>query len=147
MSGESANFYTYNEASDANTYSYIWSYYYKQCYWCNMIIDRLPANDVCSANVKNQVIAEARAIRAIAMMNLVQLYGNPPLADHILDGTEGNTPAAESWAFIERELTAAAEVLPSKSNKEGQSTIGGRLTREAAYAYLGKAQLWQKKIQ
>lgn len=145
MSGESANFYAYNEASDARTYSYIWSYYYKQAYWCNMILDKLPANEVCSASVKNQVLAEARAIRAIAMMNLVQLYGNPPLADHILDGTEGNTPAAESWAFIESELTAAAEALPSKNGKDGQSAIGGRLTREAAYAYLGKAQLWQKK--
>lgn len=145
MSGESANFYAYSEASDASTYSYIWSYYYKQAYWSNMIIDKLPANNVCSASVKNQVIAEARAIRAIAMMNLVQLYGNPPLADHILDGSEGNTPAADSWAFIESELTAAAEALPSKSSKDGQSAIGGRLTREAAYAYLGKAQLWQKK--
>lgn len=145
MSGESANYYAYTEGTDAGTYSYIWSYYYKQCYWCNMILDRLPANEVCAASVKNQVIAEARAIRAIAMMNLVQLYGNPPLADNILDGTEGNTPAAESWAFIESELAAAAEALPSKGSKDGQAAIGGRLTREAAYAYLGKAQLWQKK--
>lgn len=145
MGGETANEYPYNEDADARTYSYIWSYFYKQAYWCNMIIENLPENNVASESVKNQVIAEARAIRAIAMMNLVQLYGNPPLADHILNGEEGNTPAAESWAWIEIELNAAAEALPTKSGLDGQKAIGGRLTREAVYAYLGKAQLWQKK--
>lgn len=145
MSGETAEYFAYNEGSDANTYSYIWNYYYKQCYWCTMIIDNLPKNEVASASVKNQVIAEARAIRAIAMMNLVQLYGNPPLADHVLDGTEANTPAADSWKFIESELTAAAEALPTKASADGQAAIGGRITKEAAYAFLGKAQLWQKK--
>ena len=145
MSNESAGGYAYNEAADANTYSYIWSYYYKLCYWCSMIIEQLPDNQVATQSLKNQVVAEARAMRAIAMMNLVQLYGNPPLADHVLTGEEGNTPAAESWAFIESELKAAAEALPSKSSADGQAEIGGRITREAAYAYLGKAQLWQKK--
>ncbi len=145
MSDESADGYKYNEASDANTYAAIYSYYYRWAYWCNMILENLPTNEVASTDVKNQVIAEARAIRAIAMMNLVQLFGNPPLADHVLDGTEGNTPASESWAFVEKELSEAAEALPTKSGLDGQSTIGGRITREAAYAYLGKAQLWQKK--
>lgn len=145
MSNESASGYAYNEGADANTYSYIWSYYYKLCYWCSMIVEQLPDNQVANASLKNQVVAEARAMRAIAMMNLVQLYGNPPLADHILTGEEGNTPAAESWAFIENELKDAAESLPSKGSVSGQTEIGGRITREAAYAYLGKAQLWQKK--
>lgn len=145
MGAETANYYAYNESADASTYKYLWSYYYRTCYWCSIMIDRLPANQVASESVKNRVIAEARAIRAINMMYLVQLYGNPPLADHQLDGTEGNTPAAESWAFIEKELNTAAEVLPSKSGLGGQAAIGGRLTKEAVYAYLGKAQLWQKK--
>ncbi len=145
MSDETADGYKYNESSDANTYAAIYGYYYRWAYWCNMILENLPENEVCDADVKTQVLAEARAIRAIAMMNLVQLFGNPPLADHILDGSEGNTPAAESWAFIESELTTAAADLPTKSGLDGQSTIGGRLTREAAYAYLGKAYLWQGK--
>lgn len=145
MGAECAAEYQYNEASDANTYAYIYSYYYRQAYWCSMIIEHLPNNNVATESLKEQVIAEARAIRAIAMMNLVQLYGNPPLADHILDGSEGNTPASESWQFIENELKDAAEILPSKNSTDGQVEIGGRLTREAAYAYLGKAQLWQKK--
>lgn len=145
MGAETANYYAYNESADANTYKYIWSYLYRTCYWCTMLIENLPSNQVASESVKSRVIAEARAIRAIQMMYLVQLYGTPPLADHILDGSEVNTPASESWAFIESELNAAAEALPTKTGLGGQAAIGGRMTREAAYAYLGKAQLWQKK--
>ena len=145
MSAESANYFAYNQSADAGAYSYIWSYYYKVAYWCTMIIEGLPENKVASEGVKAQVLAEARAIRAIAMMNLVQLYGNPPLANHIMDGSEKNTPASESWQFIESELKAAVADLPTKVGVDGQRAIGGRITKEAAFAYLGKAQLWQAK--
>ncbi len=145
MGGESAEGFGYTEGSDGSTYSYIYAYYYRLCYWCSMILENLEDNTVCSEDVKTRVLAEARAIRAISMMYLVQLYGNPPLADHVLDGSEGNTPAEESWAWIESEMETAAEDLPSKSGQDGQETIGGRLTKEAVYAYLGKAQLWQEK--
>jgi hypothetical protein len=145
MGGEISEEFQYTATADSYTYSMIWAYYYKIAYWSNMIIENVPNNHVASDTLKSRVIAEARALRAISMMQLVQLFGNPPLADHVLDGTEGNTPAAESWAFIEKELSEVAEQLPSKSNKDGQEAIGGRLTREAVYAYLGKAYLWQKK--
>jgi hypothetical protein len=147
MSGDFADYYQYTETATSSTYSKIWSYYYTIIYWCNMMIENLPGNKVASADLVTHVIAEARAIRAISMMYLVQLYGNPPLADHILTGSEGNTPAAESWAFIETELKEIAEsrALPSKSGRDGQKAIGGRLTTEAVYAYLSKAYLWEKK--
>lgn len=145
MGAETANYYTYSETADANTYKYLWQYFYRTCNWCSKLIDRLPNNTTASEATKNQAIAEARGIRAINMMYLVQLFGNPPLVDHEMQGNEGNTPAADSWAWIESELNAVAQALPSKSGLGGQSSIGGRLTKEACYAYLGKAQLWQKK--
>jgi hypothetical protein len=145
MGGELGSYYEYTESPDAPTYSMTWSYYYQTIYYCNMIIENLPQNTVASKELIDRVIAEARAIRAISMMYLVQLYGTPPLADHILTGSESNTPASESWTFIETELEAVAAGLPSKSGKDGQAAIGGRITREAVYAYLGKAYLWQEK--
>ena len=145
MGAETANYYKYDETADANTYKYLWSYFYRTCAWCSKLINRLPDNTYASDSVKTQAIAEARGIRAITMMYLVQLFGNPPLADHEMQGGESNTPAEESWEWIENELNEAAESLPSKSGLGTQSAIGGRLTKEACYAYLGKAQLWQKK--
>lgn len=144
-SGDFADYDTYVETANNPTYKSVWSYYYTIIYWCNMIIENVPNNKIASDNTKNIVVAEARAIRAIMMMQLVQLWGNPPLANHIMTGLEGNTPAAESWDFIEKEMSEVAELLPSKTELNGQSAIGGRLTKEAVYAYLGKAYLWQKK--
>jgi hypothetical protein len=76
------------------------------------------------------------------------MWGNPPLVDHVLSQSElsmPNTPASESWIWIENQLNEAAGGLPSKSGLDGQVEIGGRLTKEAVYAYLGKAQLLQSK--
>lgn len=143
MADEAADGFTYQESSSSAVYSLIWSHYYTICYYCGMVIDNMPNNNVATAALKDQAVAECRAIRAWAMMHLVQFFGNAPLADHVLDGSEGNTPAAESWAWIEKEFTEAAQSLPTKGGKDGQSSIGGRLTREAAFAWLGKAQLWQ----
>lgn len=143
MADEAADGFSYQESSSSATYSLIWSHYYTICYYCGMLIDYMPSNTGASTTVKDQAVAECRAIRAWAMMNLVQLYGSAPLADHVLDGTEGNTPVADSWAWIEKEFTEAAQTLPTKSGKDSQKAIGGRMTREAALAWLGKAQLWQ----
>lgn len=143
MADEAADGFSYQESSSSVTYSLIWSHYYTICYYCGMVIDYMPSNNVASATIKDQAVAECRAIRAWAMMNLVQLYGSAPLADHVLTGSEGNTPVETSWAWIEKELSEAAQILPTKSGKDGQKAIGGRLTREAAYAWMGKAQLWQ----
>ncbi len=146
MSGELANYWLYTESAEsAKPFRVFWAYNYGIIYSCNLAIENLPNNNVASQEIIDQAIAEARAIRAIHMMYLVQYYGNPPLADHIMDGTEGNTPAETSWTFIEDELNEVAETLPSKDGQDGQAAIGGRLTKEAVYAYLGKAYLWQKK--
>ncbi len=144
MGGDLSTYWSYTETSEGSEYELMWSYYYTVIYYCNMIIEYLPDNNVASDDVIEQVTAEARAIRAIMMSYLVQLWGTPPLADHIMTGTEGNTDADESWEFINTELSEVAELLPSKSGTDGQSTIGGRLTKEAVYAYLGRAYLWQK---
>ena len=143
MGGECAEGFQYDEGAESTTYSRTWSYLYQTIAWCNNIIEYLPANETATASLVTQAIAEARAIRAIFMGYLVQLYGTPPLADHIMDGTEVNTPAEESWAWIEEELEAAADDLPTKSGLGGQSSIGGRITKEACYAYEGRFQLWQ----
>ena len=145
MAAEYGEHYQYNETATSSTYKLMYSYYYQIIYWCNMIIEYMPDNNVASASTVSQVVAEARAIRAIMMMQVVMLWGNPPLADHILNGEEGHTDASESLDWIESELEDCAADLPSKSSVSGQKTIGGRITKEAAYAYLGKAYLYDKE--
>lgn len=138
------SFNRYDYDSEQPLIQHYWTHFYMVIYKCNMIIEKL-ADDT---DYKRRVIAEAKAIRAISMMYLVTLWGNPPLVDHVLLASElqmSNTPAGTSWEWIEGQLSEAASGLPSKSGPNGQAAIGGRLTKEAAYAYLGKAQLLQGK--
>lgn len=116
---------------------------YKVIYWSNLIVEKL--NNEENSAVKNRVIAEAKYLRALSLMMGIQMFGTPPFVP-TSDTTEpGNGDPAEMWAWIETNLNEAAAVLPSKSSLNGQSEIGGRATKEAAYAYLGMAQLLQKK--
>ena len=145
MGQEYGEQFQYNESASSETYLEPYSYLYQVIYWCNMIIEYLPQNEVATSSLITQIVAEARAVRAILMLKLVMLWGNPPLADHIMQGDEANTDGSESLDWIQSELSECAEDLPSKSSKDGQASIGGRLTKEAAYAYLGRAYLYDEE--
>ena len=117
---------------------------YRVIYWCNLIIEKMPED----TDIKRRVHAEAKAIRSFCHMDLIRLWGNPVKVDHVLkpdESTLPNTTASETWQLVESGLNEAINGLPSKSSPGGQAEIGGRLTKEAALAILGKAQLWQGK--
>lgn len=114
--------------------------YYQINYKCNMIIEKMPEN----SNTKKQVIGEAYFWRAWAYMNLIRGWGTPPLVDHVLKPDElqlpnGNPP--ELWNYVFTSLEEAIKRLPSKPSPAGQIVIGPRVTKEAAYAVLGKSYL------
>ena len=114
--------------------------YYQMNYRSNLIIEKMPEN----SNVKEQVVGEAYFWRAWAYMNLIRGWGTPPLVDHVL-GTDELYPAngtpAELWNYVFTSLEEAISRLPSKTSAGGQLAIGPRITREAAYAVLGKSYL------
>jgi hypothetical protein len=109
-------------------------------YKCNMIIENLTEN----TDAKKQVVGEAYFWRAWAYMNLIRGWGTPPLVDHVLTSGElqpsNGTPSA-LWAFVYSSLQEAINRLPSKAGKNGQIALGARVTKEAAYALLGKSYL------
>lgn len=90
--------------------------------------------------------AESRFMRALYYFNLVRAFGGMPIVDHKLEQNEA-TPArsslAETYEFIRKDLEFAASRLPSKS--EGGTSWYGRATRGAAWAYLAKVNLYEKK--
>lgn len=122
----------------------IYTYCYKINYWANMIIE----NIVPDSDVKKRIVAEAHFFRAYCHLFAIRLWGTPSFIDHVLAPDEYNQPngdPAVMWPWIEEEFKIAAEGLPSKGSKGGQEAIGGRPSREAAYAYLGRALLQQGK--
>ncbi|MGO4911655.1 RagB/SusD family nutrient uptake outer membrane protein [Leeuwenhoekiella sp. W20_SRS_FM14] len=94
---------------------------------------------------KDQVIAQARFLRAYYYFELVKWFGDVPLAvdQRLLFGDQFNvdrTPKEEVYAQIEQDLIFAAETLPATQAEQGRITSG------AARALLGKAYLYQDKF-
>ena len=96
---------------------------------------------------KNQVLAQARFLRAYYYFELVKFFGDVPLAvdQRIQFGDQfelPRTPRSEIYAQLENDLIFAAANLPD--TWPAQDT--GRVTRGAALSLLGKIYLFQDKF-
>lgn len=122
-----------------------WSDHYQGIFRANILLKKLP--DVpMDAGEKARFVAEAKALRAIYYFNLVRLFKNIPLLLEPLNTTEiynvtQSSPAAV-YAQIEKDLNEAIPNLPSSIVL---STEGGRLSKVAAQAMLGKVYLYDNK--
>ena len=94
---------------------------------------------------KEQVLAQARFLRAYYYFELVKWFGDVPLSvdKRIQFGDQfalDRTPKADVYAQIELDLQFAADNLPSTQAE------AGRITKGAAQALLGKVYLYQEKF-
>ena len=116
-----------------------WTNFYNGIFRCNIILDNIVNADF---DLKNQIEAEARFIRALTYFNVVRFWGDAPLVLNQLGPEEALTvkrsPVSEVYEAIEADLIfAAANLPPSQSN--------GKATSGAAKALLGKVYLTEKK--
>ncbi|MDL2278350.1 RagB/SusD family nutrient uptake outer membrane protein [Parabacteroides sp. OttesenSCG-928-G07] len=85
-------FANYNIVTTNSTVKTLYQNYYRLIYWCNLIILKIePTTDV-----KKQVIAEAKAIRAFCHMDLIRLWGTPVLVEGARMLFSGRSPGAAS---------------------------------------------------
>jgi hypothetical protein len=94
---------------------------------------------------KNEILAQARFLRAYYYFELVKWFGDVPfkIDERIQFGDQFDlerTPKSEVYAQIEADLIYAADNLPSTQAE------AGRITNGAAQALLGKAYLYQNKF-
>jgi hypothetical protein len=94
---------------------------------------------------KNEIIAQAKFLRAYYYFELVKWFGDVPLVidKRLLFGDQfsvDRTPKTEVYAQIEKDLIFAADNLPYLQIETG------RITKGAAQALLGKAYLYQNKF-
>lgn len=123
-----------------------WEADYEGIYRANKVLERVPAIDM-NDNLKARILGEAKFIRAWFFYNLVTVFGNVPLVDHVLAPSEYGLPQsspAEIWPLIESDLITAATDLPVKSAYPAEDL--GRITKGAAQALLAKAYLYQEKF-
>ena len=142
---------TYNPSSPST--SEIFRANYEGINRANRAISIIPTLDKADANIRERLVGEAKFLRAFMYFTLVKAYGGVPVIDHVpnpaseedrLMQLTRKTPA-EVYAFIEKDLTEAAAVLPLKSAYSASEK--GRASQGAAYALLAKINLYQKNYQ
>lgn len=130
---------------------------YSQTYQCinkaNLAIRDFEAADAAmfSEYNKEQMIGEAKFIRAYSYFELVKTFGGVPLYASVLELDHeklGRASAEEVYAAIEKDLEEAAAVLPSKSEVNNyMKSYAGRITKGAAFAMQTRVYLYQKKYE
>lgn len=120
-----------------------WGRYYSAIYRANTVLDQVPDIDM-DPDRKEQILAEARFLRAFNYFYLYNLWGATPLITTSETSVEDRPTRAsdeEFVAFVEDELRAVSEILPANQDQYGRATSG------AALAFLTKFHLNNKKWQ
>jgi hypothetical protein len=106
----------------------------------NTVIDRVPAIDM-DATRRDQIVGEAKFLRAMHYYILAGLFGGVPLklepTTSIAGAVLPRASAKDTWAQIQKDLTEAAAVLPAS----WPAADFGRATKGAALTLLAKSYL------
>ncbi|MCD8742177.1 RagB/SusD family nutrient uptake outer membrane protein [Mucilaginibacter roseus] len=136
-----------NNTYDAINNGYIrdaWDESYSSLYRFNAIIAGLSgANGVTPATAQ-QMLGEAKAMRAYILMHLVELYGDVPLILTTNVQETANlprTPAAQVWQQIITDLTEAKAALADAYVTNNGSAQRMQVNKSGAAALLAKAYL------
>ncbi|TPG58978.1 RagB/SusD family nutrient uptake outer membrane protein [Hymenobacter nivis] len=110
----------------------------------NTVINNIDGGTIDAA-LKSRLKGEALFLRAYFYFNLVKTFGGMPLFEKAVLPTEvtsvTRSSIAETYAFIEKDLKAAAALLPEKSGYASADL--GRATKGAANGYLARAIMYQ----
>ena len=122
-----------------------WIHTYQTIFRANQVIENVPGISM-DATLKNQIVGEAKFIRALMYFNLVVNYGGSiplQLTASVPSDRPGSAGEAAVWTQIEKDLNEAMAALPTSYDPRGPDV--GRATSGAAQGMLGKALLQQKK--
>ncbi|WP_343588367.1 RagB/SusD family nutrient uptake outer membrane protein [Flavobacterium sp.] len=122
-----------------------WGDFFQGIARANILLVKLPGVSMSDAK-KARFAAEAKALRGYFYFELVRTFKNLPLILTPISPAEGykvtQVSPEEIYAQIEKDLIEAKAVLP---NKVDVPTEGGRLSKGAVQALLGKVYLYEGK--
>ncbi len=120
-----------------------WSQNYTIIARANQFMSDIETSPV-SDNIKNQMVAEAKFLRAYAYSDLISYFGDVPLileVQTLAEAYVSRTAKSEVLTAILTDLNEAAAVLPDSYAKADL----GRATKGAALAYKAKILLYNEK--
>jgi starch-binding outer membrane protein, SusD/RagB family len=143
--GDAISLFSYNQLTPTNMPQAFWSNHYQGIFRANTLLEKLP-NISMDEDLKLRFAAECKAMRAYYHFNLVRMFGNIPLMNHTITAIDAQTypqsSSQEVYAQIEQDLLDAITDLPASIDV---TIEGGRWTKGAAQAMLGKVYLYDNK--
>jgi hypothetical protein len=137
-------FINHNVKSENSTISGTWSGIYRTINRANSVIKSLNSisSDIISNNVKNQVLGQALAIRALAYFDLVRVWGGVPIITEPTDkvGQNIGIPRAsvqETYKQVLDDLNQAETLL-------GSTTDRFAITQKTVHALKSRYYLYNK---
>ncbi len=117
-----------------------WQNMFQAIGYCNNFIDDIDKIDVSKMNLpikKQQMVAEAKMVRALHYYWALSDFGNIPIVEHVGEINPPTHTSQEVFEFIEKEIK---DNIPALGNK-GDAGWYGHFTKDAAYALLAKLYL------
>ena len=122
----------------------LWSHSYTGIGRANTVINNVDGGSI-DAVLKGRLKGEALFFRAYNYFYLVRVFGGVPLFEQAVLPTDAanvkRSSIADTYAFIEKDLKAAAALLPEK-NAYATADVG-RVTKGAANAYLARVIMYE----
>ncbi len=120
-----------------------YNHFYYVIYRANLIIDNFKYGE---SAVKDRCISEARVMRAWCHMMAAMAWGNPPLVDHILSGTDKPTNYADGHEALlqwcANECADAVKYLDERKSKDDKDGAV-KITKGFAWTVQGKALMYK----
>src|SRR6185437_8467579 len=139
-------------AASFGHYNDVWSWLYETINEANTIINRADAAKLnWTVEQKNNIVAQARLIRAWCYRHLTNLWGDVPLTLEESTGANIKTdweraPKAQVWAAMREDLLFAEQYLPVTSPDDAQ-LIQGAASHYLAELYLAMGKPDSAKIE
>ncbi|MFV0522824.1 MAG: RagB/SusD family nutrient uptake outer membrane protein [Mangrovibacterium sp.] len=137
----------FNNTASSSVPTYMWTNWYEGVKLANDVIENVPNMSMITQDDRDQLIAEARFLRAFYFLNLQMNFHSIIMPTKVATSPDDlQIPASNKedvYTQIISDFTFAAEHLPAKSMTDSW----GRAGADAAYAFLGKSCLYAAKYQ
>jgi len=126
----------------------IWKNVYQYIYSCNDVIQGLENNKAVSQGLRDQLLGEARFLRALGYFYMINLFGDVPLVtvtDYTGNAKMGRTPVRDVYEQIITDLKEAQNLLPANYYTNAAYPYQRiRANKLAATALLARVYLYKK---
>lgn len=141
----SSTFYT--NSLSASNFAYFWPEIYQEIYVANAAISGLSSSPKLSPSLKQQLMGEAKFMRAFLHFYAVNLFGDVPLittTDYRINNVTGRSPKAQVYQQIIADLKDAQNILSDNYLDASNIITANRIrpNKGAANALLARVYLY-----